>query len=577
MIRNKLIYLISLMTMLLASCRDPQPVHVKIVCTSDVHGSYFPYDYRLDKPAGGSLARVSSYLGELRSADAYGDNVIYIDNGDILQGQPTAYYYNTVAVDQCHLAAEALNYMGCEVAMLGNHDIETGGSTYQRYMRNLKAVPVGGNILFEDSDHPFLPPYTIVERDGVKIAFLGLTTPAIPNWLPRNLWDGLQFVDMEQAARRWMAHLHQHETPDLVIGLFHSGYEGGIVTDAYAENATRAVAENVPGFDAIFFGHDHRALNSSVVNVAGDTVLLINPANNAHKVATLDITVTKGKEPRVALVADLVDVNDYEPDTAYMAHFAPHAKRVSEYVSKKIGVMTHAIDSRDAYFGPSDFIDFIHRMQLDITSAHVSFAAPLAFKASLPKGDIYVRDMFNLYRYENMLYVMRLTGQEIKDHLEMSYALWVNQMKDASDHLLLFDEATLGSRSPRLKNIYYNFDSAAGILYEVDVTQPAGKRVHIKSMANGKPFSLDVTYRVAINSYRGNGGGELLTKGAGIPHDELESRIDYATSIDLRFYMLNYIEVRDSVSPQSLNHWKFVPERLAGPAARRDYRLLFGE
>lgn len=577
MIRNRFVYLISLMAILLTSCRDSQPVQIKVVCTSDVHGSFFPYDFRLDKPSNGSLARVSSYLGELRLPEAYGDNVIYIDNGDILQGQPTAYYYNTVAIDQCHLAAEALNYMGCEVAMLGNHDIETGGSTYQRYMRDLNAVPVGGNILLEDTEHPFLPPYTIVEREGVKIAFLGLTTPAVPNWLPRNLWDGLEFADMEQSARRWMAHLHEHADPDLVIGLFHSGYEGGIVTDTYAENATRAVAENVPGFDAIFFGHDHQALNKKTVNVEGDTVLLINPANNAHKVATLDITIVKGKEPRLSLVADLVDMNAYEPDTAYMAHFAPHAERVKKYVSKKIGVSTHKIDSRDAYFGPSDFIDFIHRMQLDITSAQVSFAAPLAFSTSLPKGDIHVRDMFNLYRYENMLYVMRLTGQEIKDHLEMSYALWVNQMKSATDHLLLFDESTLDSRSPRLKNIFYNFDSAAGILYEVDVTKPVGKRVYIKSMADGTPFSLDATYRVAVNSYRGNGGGELLTKGAGIPRDELESRIDYSTDIDLRFYMLSYIELRDSIDPQRLNHWKFVPERLAVPAAHRDYKLLFGE
>ena len=575
--KYRLLYLFSLMAMLMTSCRESQPVRIKIVCTSDVHGSFFPYDFRLDKPATGSLARVSSYLGELRSSEVYGDNVIFIDNGDILQGQPTSYYYNTVALEQCHLAAEALNYLGCEVAMLGNHDIETGGPTYQRYMRDLDGVSVGGNILFEGTDHPFIPPYTIVERDGVKIAFLGLTTPAVPNWLPRTLWKGLEFADMEQSARRWMTYLHEHETPDLVVGLFHSGYEGGIVTDTYAENATRSVAENVPGFDAIFFGHDHKALNTSVINVEGDTVLLINPANNANKVAALDVIIAKGKEPRVTLAADLVDMNAYEPDTAYMSHFAPHAERVKKYVSKKIGVSTHKIDSRDAYFGSSDFIDFIHRMQLDITSAQVSFAAPLDFSTSLPEGDIHVRDMFNLYRYENMLYVMRLTGQEIKDHLEMSYGLWVNQMKNANDHLLLFDETTLGSRSPRLKNIYYNFDSAAGILYEVDVTKPVGERVRIKSMADGTPFSLDATYRVAVNSYRGNGGGELLTKGAGIPHSELEHRIDYSTDIDLRFYMLNYIELRETIDPQRLNHWKFVPERLVASAARRDYDLLFGK
>lgn len=573
---KRFFYLIPLMAMLLTAC-EPKPTRIKIVCTSDVHGNFFPYDFRQDKPAHGSLARVSSYLNEQRSASAYGDNVIFIDNGDILQGQPTAYYYNTVALEHTHVAAEVLNHLGCDVAMLGNHDIETGGPTYQRYMRDLKCPTVGGNILFEESTAPFLPPYVMVERDGINIAILGLTTPAIPNWLPRNLWAGLAFEDMESSARRWMKHLREHETPDLVIGLFHSGFEGGITTDTYCENATHQVAEKVPGFDAIFYGHDHKAQNTVVVNVEGDSVLLINPANNANKVATLDITITKGKQGTCSLKADLVDMNTYDPDTAYINHFAPHMERVKKYVSKKIGTSTHRINSRDAYFGPSDFIDFIHKMQLDITNAQVSFAAPLAFNTSLPEGDIHVRDMFNLYRYENMLYSMRLTGQEIKDYLEMSYGQWTNQMKSPNDHLLLFDESTLNSPSPRFKNIYYNFDSAAGILYEVDVTKPVGSRIRIKSMADGTPFDLNTTYRVALNSYRGNGGGELLTKGAGIPQDKLESRLDYSTDIDLRFYMLNYIELRGNIDPQSLNHWKFVPERWTVPAAKRDYQLLFGK
>ena len=563
--------------LLLSACREAEPVRIRIVCTSDVHGNFFPYDFINDEPAEGSLARVSSYLSSLRSADAYGENVIYVDNGDILHGQPTSYYYNTVALSQCHLAAEALNYLECEVAVLGNHDIETSGPTYQRYIHDLECGVVGGNIYFEDTDHPFLPPYVIVERGGVKVAFMGLTTPALTYWLPRNLWAGLEFRDMETAAQRWMEYLHQHENPDLVIGVFHAGYDGGIVTEEYAENATKSVAINVPGFDAIFFGHVHQPLCTSVVNVAGDTVLLVNPANNACSVAALDVTVNRRGEPRVALTAELVDMDAYEPDTAYMRHFVPHMERVNKYVAKKIGESTHEVYSRDAYFGPSDYVDFVHRMQLDISKAQVSLAAPLAYDASFPGGDIHIRDMFEFYRYENMLYVMLLKGQEIKDYLEMSYGQWTNQMKRADDHLLLFDEETLGSAAPRLKNLFYNFDSAAGIIYEVDVTKPVGERICIKSMADGKPFSFDATYRVAVNSYRGNGGGELLTEGAGISRDELEGRVISSTDIDLRFYMFNYIEMRQNIDPQRLNHWKFVPEHWTNVAAKRDYKLLFGK
>lgn len=572
----RVVCLMCVLALLFGSCREAEPVRIKIVCTSDVHGNFFPYDFLTDKPAQGSLARVSSYLSALRSSDAFGENVIYVDNGDILHGQPTSYYYNTVALSQCHLAAEALNYLGCEVAVLGNHDIETGGPTYQRYINDLECGVVGGNIYFEDTEHPFLPPYIIVEREGVKVAFMGLTTPALTDWLPRNLWTGLEFKDMETAAKRWMDYLHQHEKPELVIGVFHSGYDGGIVTEEYAENAAKSVAINVPGFDAIFFGHIHQPHVASVVNVEGDTVLLVNPANNACKVAALDVAVNRSGEPRVTLAAELVDMDAYEPDTAYMRHFVPHMERVRKYVAKKIGESTHEVYSRDAYFGPSDYVDFVHRMQLDITKAQVSLAAPLAYDSSLSGGDLHVRDMFEFYRYENMLYVMHLKGQEIKDYLEMSYGQWTNQMKRADDHLLLFDEETLTSATPRLKNLYYNFDSAAGIIYEVDVTKPVGERIRIKSMADGKPFSLEAMYRVAVNSYRGNGGGELLTKGAGIPREELEERVISSTDIDLRFYMLNYIEMRQNIDPQRLNHWKFVPEHWANVAAKRDYKLLFG-
>lgn len=561
-----------LVALALVACGEPDTVCIKMVCTSDVHGSFFPYDFIKNRPAEGSLARVSSYLKTLRTADAYGDNVVYMDNGDILQGQPTAYYYNTVNIEEEHVAAAALDYLGCDVAVLGNHDIETGGPTYQRYANELDCDVVGANILFEDTPHTFLPPYTIVEREGVRIAVLGLTTPAIPNWLPRNLWRELEFEDMERAARKWMEHLQQHASPDVVVGLFHSGYEGGIVTDEYAENATRDVAVKVPGFDAIFYGHDHRARCEQVVNVEGDTVWLVNPGARAGKVATLDIAYTKGKAPKLS--AELVDMEAYEPDEAYMEQFAQQIAQVKEYVDKKIGASACEARAEEALYGPSGFVDFIHTMQLDITGAQVSLAAPLAYNAMLPKGDVRVRDMFDLYRYENMLYVMRLTGTEIKGHLEMAYALWTNQVVGKEKHLLRLEENVAAGARPRLEQPIYNFDSAAGILYEVDITKPEGQKVTIRSMADGTPFDMEATYRVAVNSYRGNGGGELLTKGAGIPHEELEGRIDYATDVDLRFYMLNYIEMHQTINPQSLGHWRFVPERMAAQLIEHDRALI---
>ena len=374
---------------------------------------------------------------------------------------------------------------------------------------------------------------------------------------------------MEQAARRWMQHLKEHASADLVVGLFHSGYEGGIVTEAYAENASRRVAEQVPGFDVIFYGHDHKPRTTKVVNVEGDTVLLLNPGKDAQRVAVVDVLIDN--EGNTALETSLVGVENCIIDKEYIDHFASHIERIGGYLDRAIGVSDCMATPEDALFGPSAFMDFIHQMQLDVTGAKISFAAPLVYDA-LPEGELKVRDIYRLYPYENNLYVLWLTGREIKNYLEMSYGLWTTRISSPDDHLLLLDEA-----GNRLKNPYYYFDSAAGIIYEVDVTKPIGDKVSIKHMADGKPFRMDERYMVAMNSYRAHGGGGLLTSGAGITHEQLQERTEYATTADLRFYMLNYIEMRDSISPKTLNQWRFVPERWTVGAGLRDRELLFGK
>ena len=186
--------------------------------------------------------------------------------------------------------------------------------------------------------------------------------------------------------------------------------------------------------------------------------------------------------------------------------------------------------------------------------------------------------MFNLYKYENQIYVMTLTGEEIRKHLEMSYNLWVNTMTSPDDHIMLLNDDTKGDlQRYGFKNFTFNFDSAAGIDYEVDVTKPNGQKVRILRMSNGEPFDENKTYKVALNSYRGNGGGELLTKGAGIPREQLESRIVFRSEKDQRFYLMKEIEKAGEMDPKANNNWRFVPEEWAVPAIERDRKLLFGK
>lgn len=567
--------LISLAT---AACAGNSSVKIKVIHTTDVHGNCFPYNFITQKPWDGSFSRISSFVNQERKK--FGKNLLLLDNGDILQGQPSAYYYNYMDTTSRHLYAEVLNYMKYDAGNIGNHDVETGHAVYDRWIKQCKCPIIGANTIDTNTGKPYLKPYIVINRNGVKIVILGMITPAIPAWLAENLWSGLKFEDMVETAKKWVPIIQQQENPDLLIGLFHAGQDIVHSVDGYAENASLEVARLVPGFDIILFGHDHRREYKYVTNeVDGSRVLVANGANNGMAVSNIEIdfTLQNGKVTSKKISGGLEEMSKYQPDPKFLSHFSKQYQAVKDFVSKKIGYNTNTISLRDSYFGSSAFIDFIHDIQMSIAKAEISFAAPLSFDAQINEGDVYMSDMFNLMKYENMLYAMNLTGKEIKDYLEYSYYKWTNQMTSADDHILLFKESKQQGEESRatFQNESFNFDSAAGIIYTVDVTKPKGEKVNIISMQDGTPFSYDKTYRVAVNSYRGNGGGALLTTGAGIPKEDLTNRIVFSTDKDLRFYMLQYILERGTISPKAHNNWRFIPENIVAPAIKRDYQRLF--
>lgn len=551
-------------------------IDLKFIETSDVHGSFFPYDFINRKPKAGSLARVATYVNQLRSQ--HGENVILLDNGDILQGQPVNYYSNYVDTTSANIAAQVVNYLRYDAQTIGNHDVETGHRVYDKWVSATHCPILGANVIDTKTNKPYLKPYTILKRGGARIAIIGLLTPAIPNWLGENLWSGLRFEEMVSSARQWMRVVKEQEQADIVIGLFHSGKDGGITTPHYKEDAALAVAREVPGFDVVFFGHDHTRYADAVTNSEGKLVACLDPANNAMSVAQADLQLVKKKGRWCVKESQwkLVDVADLPVDNEFVDHFSAFNETVKAYANRVIGTFENTISTRDSYFGNSAFNDLILNLELSITKADVAFNAPVSFDVAIKKGPVRVADMFNLYKYENQLFVMRLTGKEIRKALEMSYDLWVNTMTSPDDHLLLLDSQTRGDQQ-RLgfKNFSFNFDSAAGIDYEVDVTKPNGQKVKVLKMSNGEPFDENKYYKVAVNSYRANGGGELLTRGAGIAKDDLDDRIVWRSEFDLRHYLMEEIKRLGTLNPQPNTNWRFVPEQWTQEAAKRDRQLLF--
>ena len=573
------------LTLSVQAQQTSKTVTLKVIETSDVHGHFFPWDFMEGRPLRG-LTRANSYIN--REREKCGENLLLIDNGDILQGQPCVYWSNYVMPENENLAARVINYMKYDAETVGNHDIEPGHKVYDKWIREVRCPLLGANIVKEEckngeanpqSIYTGLQPYSVHVKDGVKICVIGMLTPAIPNWLNKSIWKGIEFEEMVSCARKWVKYIQENEKPDLIFGLFHSGKDGGIITPDYEENATAAVAREVPGFDVIFFGHDHQVHNEWITNKEGKQVLIIDPSCWVKNVAEANIvlTIQDGKVVNKDIKGKIVNVEDETIDEQMLAYFQKDIDDVKTYVSQKIGCFKSPIYTRDSFFGNSAFTDLIHNLQLQITDADISLTAPLAFNSTIKAGDVTMADMFKLYRFENLLFTLRMTGEEIRKHLEYSYDMWTNTMISPDDHALRLNEDSKEDQQRTGFQYYtFNFDSACGIDYEVDLTKPDGQKVKILRMSNGEPFDEKKWYKVAMNSYRANGGGELLTQGAGIPKDSLESRVIFHTDRDQRHFLTEEIRKMGTLDPKPNNNWKFVPEAWVKPALERDRQLLFG-
>ena len=585
------IYILLISTLLSAAtieAKNSKTVKIKVVETSDVHGHFFPYDFMEKKPIRGTLTRANSYIKQQRKK--YGDDhFLLIDNGDILQGQPCVYWSNYVMPENENIAASVINYMKYDAETVGNHDIEPGHKVYDKWIREVRCPLLGANIVKEEyknaaarPEHIYtgLKPYSVHYKDGVKIVVIGMLTPAIPNWLNKSIWKGLEFEEMTACAKKWIKYVKDNEKPDLIFGLFHSGLNGGIKTDEYEEDATESVAREVPGFDVIFFGHDHQVHNMFITNKAGEKVLCIDPSCYVANVAEAEITLTykDGKLAKKQIKGNIINVLDEKIDKKMLAHFQPTIDEVKDYVNQRIGYFKHPIYTRESFFGNSAFTDLIHNLQMSISKADISFNAPLAFDTTIDAGEVTQADMFKLYRFENLLFVLRMTGEEVRKHLEFSYDMWCNTMTSPSDHALrLNDDSKEDQQRTGFQYYTFNFDSACGIDYLVDLTKPDGQKVKILRMSNGEPFDEKKWYKVVMNSYRANGGGELLTRGAGIPQDSLESRVLFHTEMDQRHYLTEEIKRQGTIDPQKNNNWRFIPEAWVKPALERDRKQLFGK
>ena len=517
---------------------------VTVCSTTDVHGAYFDSAYVDNLAAKTSLANVSSYLKEIRGE---GVQPVLIDVGDNLQGDNAAYYFNYVATDVPHVYPRIAAYLGYDAIVVGNHDIETGHDVYDRVASELTMPYLAANAAFDRDENgradmdenpdgktvsdSYFVPYCVVDRGGVKVAIVGMTNGNIKSWLADDIWRGMDFQVISEMVQPVIDRMIEKEKPQLVVLAVHSGTGA---EQPNRENEAQYLAATLRGVDIVLNGHDHRPLARDVENVNGGSVVLIDAGTKAVVVGQADFTLTvkNGKVVSKSVDYKLVPMEKYPVDPDYVAAFKEDFNAVKAFAQRPIGQLSENIFLADALDGPSTYINLVQTVQLASSGADISFAAPLTSSGVVPKGVIEFQDLVSIYKFENQLYVVEMTGKQIKDYLEYSYKNWVNKSGPS-----------------------YNWDSADGIRYEVSRKAPDGARVKILSMNDGTPFDLDKTYKVAMTSYRASGGGDLVREGAGI---DPASLVVVRKMKDIRSLIGDYIAAQKEIVPTVATNWKFV-------------------
>ena len=545
-----------------------------ILQTTDVHGRVYPYDYFRDQPADYGLAKVYTKVVELRKKH---DNVLLLDGGDMIQGTPMSYYFNKIETSVPNPMILTMNYMGYEAMAVGNHDIEQGVFVYNKAQSESNFPWLSANSVLPDLS-TYFDQFVIYEINDIKVGIIGLTTPGIPMWLDPVLYPGIQWDDMVETAAVFVDEIR--DEVDVLVGLFHAGfnedYSAG-TTESLGlsnENASKLVAEQVPGFDVILAGHSHREVaekkfengewttESRYLNHENDDVnntLLMNAGSWGRNLGVAQIVLHQDKRQKkkeknesgsnhpgfeaweiISKNSMLISMKDVEPSTAILQLNDYYHKKTLEYIRTEIAIASETLSLKNARYEDNALVELINKAQMDYTKADLSFAAAFNDQQIIPAGPIRIKDVYGMYPYENFLYLVEMTGQQIKDFLEYS-----------ANYYLVDGDRIIAN--PAMRG--YSYDMAEGVKYKIKVKRKKEKAeqnlvMDIVLISTGKPLAMEKKYKVAMNSYRATGGGGHMAAAGAV-----DAKIILKSDEDMRNILANYLEKQGEISSKVDGNW----------------------
>ena len=521
----------------------PERARVTILATTDLHGRVFPINYGTNQPAAEGLARVAT---RVRAARKEAPDLLLVDCGDTIQGTPLAYYHNRINNEPVDPMMLAMNALGYTSMTLGNHEYNFGLPVLHKARGEARFPWLSANTLRSGTDEPAFTPYVVREVAGVRVGILGLTTPAIPSWENPTHFAGLAFIDPVASARRWVEVLRTQERVDVVVAAVHFGINQNLADGRVPpgempnENPALPLAQTVPGIDLMFLAHTH----TNIAGLSVNGVLISQAGRWGDRLARADVFLERpDRSSRWRILAKASTTLPISltttPDPEILDLVRPYHEATQTWLSQPVGRSAIALSSREARLRDSAIIDLIHRVQLDAGKADISFAAAFTLDATLPAGDVTVRDLAALYIYENTLAVVELTGAEVKDALEHA-AGYFRAYQPGLTPAELVDPVIPG----------YNFDTAEGVEYTLDLRRPRGDRV-VDLRFGGAPIDLNRRFRVAINNYRLNGGGGYrMFRNARV--------VDQANQ-EIRELMIDWVRRNPEIPSAPTGNWRLLP------------------
>lgn len=518
--------------------------HVTILGTSDMHGNIWGYSYEDNKESSNNgMARLYTYIQQARAEDP---NTILVDAGDDIQGTIlTDDIYNKTP-DEPHPVIAAMNYMGYDAMTLGNHEFNWGIETMQKITGQADFPVLAANVKDADGKYVTGAGWTIVDKGGVKVAVIGVVTPDVP------IWDGgKQGIDSctyeaaSEAVKKAIAEIG--DQADLIMVSAHMGLYAEFDEENGSDSAQKILDDN-PEIDVLQVAHNH-----VVVNEKQGNVVIGGVRNSGRDIARFDLTLDADNKV-VDSKVEIVDMNGVTPseEIRSIPLVAEAQQKTIDFIKggtgengeegEPLGVTTAKFQPENEFVGlpqgklqDSAVMDLINKVQLEASGADVSAAALFKDTSDLPEGNINYGNIFDIYKFDNTLYRVTVTGKELKAYMEWSAECY-NQWVPGDINISL---------DPEYPD--YLYDMFAGVDYEINLSKPKGERIE-NVMFKGKPLTDDQTLTLAVNNYRYSSA--LKAKNL------VSGKKDWESSSSIRDMIVAYFAAHSPVAPEVDNNWK---------------------